>query len=314
FRPGEYHGNAVCGMCHPMELDSWQLTRHSVAWHSLVEGGTQTDPECTSCHVTGANVPGGWDGDPSAHLVNVGCEACHGPGGPHDGVLTDATESCSGCHDPKHAIAFSYAKGLPHIDHFRSNGMDDQTWYERRRKLVDGTLPHDLLAFDEGAQVGAAACASCHEAQHTAWKGSAHASAMATLATEEARAHAADAPTNVACVRCHATADASGPPPSEMWPPRAGWATSKRWGTTARSACWRRCAPGAIPPSGTRTGTCRSGWSRCGTACLAPRPRRAIRSTRSNRDPGRADTPGRWPPRPGPTGPGCVPRARQRSC
>ncbi|MBW1879680.1 MAG: redoxin domain-containing protein, partial [Deltaproteobacteria bacterium] len=38
FRPGEYHGNAVCGMCHPMELDSWQLTRHSVAWHSLVEG------------------------------------------------------------------------------------------------------------------------------------------------------------------------------------------------------------------------------------------------------------------------------------
>ncbi|MBW1881789.1 MAG: hypothetical protein JRJ84_25815 [Deltaproteobacteria bacterium] len=130
--------------------------------------------------------------------------------------MTDATESCSGCHDPKHAIAFSYAKGLPHIDHFRSNGMDDQTWYERRRKLVDGTLPHDLLAFDEGAQVGAAACASCHEAQHTAWKGSAHASAMATLATEEARAHAADAPTNVACVRCHATADASGPPPSEL--------------------------------------------------------------------------------------------------
>jgi peroxiredoxin len=216
FRPGEYHGNVVCGTCHPMEMDAWQLTHHSVAWHTLVKGGTHTDPECTSCHVTGAGAPGGWDGDPNSHLVNVGCESCHGPGGPHDGVSTDETETCGGCHDSKHSIAFTYAKGLPLLDHYRANDMDDRTWHEQRRTLLDGAAPHDLLALPEGAHVGADACQSCHEAQHEAWKASSHATAMATLTTEEAREHAADAATNVSCVRCHATAEASGPPPSEL--------------------------------------------------------------------------------------------------
>jgi len=215
FRPGEYHGNAACGMCHPVETDSWNLTRHSVAWRSLVEGGDHTDSACTPCHVTGAGVPGGWAGDPGSLLVNVGCEACHGPGGPHDGVPSDAAQACAGCHDAKHSIAFSYEKALPHIDHYRANGMDDRSWVEAREHLVRGDAPRPLLAFSEGANVGAEACAPCHEAQHAVWKASAHASAMATLTTEEARARASDAATDVACVRCHATAETSGPPPSE---------------------------------------------------------------------------------------------------
>ena len=42
-----------------------------------------------------------------------------------DGERSDALKSCQGCHDEKHQIAFGLEKGLPHIDHFMANGMDD---------------------------------------------------------------------------------------------------------------------------------------------------------------------------------------------
>ena len=74
-------------------------------------------------------------GDHRSPLANVGCEACHGPSGPHDGVTQDATASCEGCHDAEHSINFSVAKGMPHIDHYMANDMSDRELKQRIDEL-----------------------------------------------------------------------------------------------------------------------------------------------------------------------------------
>ncbi|TNE84951.1 MAG: redoxin domain-containing protein, partial [Deltaproteobacteria bacterium] len=86
FEKGEYQGTAVCAACHTQEAEAWAITHHSMAWRTLVLDEEHENAECTGCHVTGNGQPGGWDGDPGSHLTSVGCEACHGPSGPHDGT------------------------------------------------------------------------------------------------------------------------------------------------------------------------------------------------------------------------------------
>ncbi|MBA2322287.1 MAG: redoxin domain-containing protein [Deltaproteobacteria bacterium] len=218
FKPGEYVGDNACGACHGTELKSWNLTHHSVAWWTLVDDKKQGDPACNRCHVVGAGVPGGFDGNPESHLVNVGCEACHGPGGPHDGSRQDARTSCIGCHDEAHSIAFTVEKGLPHIDHYAAAGMTPIEQQEARRKLASGNAPRPLLAFPEGANLGVATCRTCHPAEVASWEKTSHARAMETLKPE-----GADDP---GCVRCHATALRSGPAPTTM----AGFRTSESVG------------------------------------------------------------------------------------
>lgn len=208
FVPGEYQGNALCGACHPDEIDSWGITHHAVAWHSLDRSGKTADPACTSCHVTGSGAPGGWDGSAESPLVDVGCEACHGPGGPHAGAKVDPKTQCANCHDDKHSIAFNVDQAVPILDHYRASAMKDGEWSDLRSELWDGKVPRTMLAFPAGPTVGAAACAECHADQHTAWASSAHAHAMEIL-PEDKRG-------DVDCVKCHATATASGPAPSTI--------------------------------------------------------------------------------------------------
>ncbi|MEZ4239792.1 MAG: multiheme c-type cytochrome [Myxococcota bacterium] len=208
FRPGEYQGNAVCGACHAQEQASWELTHHAVAWRTLVRSSKETDPACNRCHVTGAGSPGGWSGDPDSSLVDVGCEACHGPGGPHDGERADAREACAGCHDSEHSIAFSLDKGLPLIDHYRANALSEAAYTQARRELYAGEAPRELLAFPAGKNVGSEACLSCHAVEHAWWSANGHARAMDELTDDHRR--------DPDCVRCHATAKASGPPPATL--------------------------------------------------------------------------------------------------
>lgn len=211
FTPGAYMGNTACGSCHTQEHASWLLTHHSVAWRTLVRGDKTDDPACVGCHVTGHEQPGGWDGTSESHLVDVGCEACHGPGGPHDGTRTDATAACAGCHDAKHSLDFQLAKAIPHIDHFRSNALDDEGWRAARTELLKGEAPRPLIGFDEGTYVGSAACASCHEAEHASWASSPHGGAMTRLVAQGQGAEA-----DAACVRCHATPKTVGPPATDV--------------------------------------------------------------------------------------------------
>ena len=203
----KYYGDNACSACHTQEAEAWALTHHSVAWRTLVKTGDHTNTECVGCHVTGQGEPTGFDGHSHSPLVNVGCEACHGPAGPHDGKPLDASTTCEQCHDDKHSIAFRYEKGLPLIDHYRATAMDDHEFREHRLALHDGTAPRPLLAF-EGETVGVAACKSCHEKEHAIWADSPHGSAMGTLAEK-----GSDDPS---CVRCHAAQITPGPPAASL--------------------------------------------------------------------------------------------------
>jgi len=207
FKPNEYQGNSVCGTCHVYEQLSWGLTHHSVAWATLFKRDRTSDPKCTGCHVTGAGQPTGWT--PTGHaLTDVGCESCHGPGGPHDGQTSDARAACVQCHDEDHSINFSVEKGLPLIDHFRAESTSNEDFEKIRKQLFDGQAPRPLLAFEQGPNVGPQACQSCHPAESAQWTMSPHSGAMAQLNEEQAK--------DAACVRCHATATHSGPPPADV--------------------------------------------------------------------------------------------------
>ena len=53
------------------------------AYDTLVRHAAAQKPECVGCHVVGFQKPGGYTiSPPSTHLENVGCEDCHGRGGP----------------------------------------------------------------------------------------------------------------------------------------------------------------------------------------------------------------------------------------
>lgn len=214
FGAGEYQGNTTCAACHIEETEAWMLSLHSVAWETLQARGDDTKPECISCHVTGYAQQSGWTPERS-HLVDVGCESCHSPGGPHDGQTVDAKASCDGCHDQKHSIAFSVDKGMPHIDHFVANGLDDTAFRERLHELHTGERERPLLSFAEGPHVGSAACKSCHEAEYAWWEADPHRAAMASL---DGQLHQeAEAASSVECVRCHASPRShGGPAPTEL--------------------------------------------------------------------------------------------------
>lgn len=208
----QFQGPQVCGSCHVTEVRSWAMTHHAAAYLTLYTRERAEDEACVGCHVTGMGTPGGFvTGDHGSPLRDVGCEACHGAGGPHnpnsDAPKVDAKDSCVECHDADHSIAFSVEKGLPHIDHFASSGLSDQVLREKIMAIRKGEAPKPLLAFPEGPTAGAQACISCHEKAHTKWTDSPHSRAMSTLNGEQL-----DDPN---CVRCHATPNSfGGPKPS----------------------------------------------------------------------------------------------------
>ena len=217
FDPGKYHGNNTCGACHTQEMSSWMLSLHSVAWDTLIEHNATDRPECVTCHVTGGGAPSGWQTNDAStgHLVHVGCESCHGPGGPHDGARTDPRSTCNTCHDPKHSIAFSVEKGIPHIDHFVSAALSEDEFVDRLRKLHTGQREKPLLAFNEAPHVGSESCKSCHSEAYAWWKTSDHATAMQSLSSAHEASTMATPSNDPTCVRCHASPTMHGREPSD---------------------------------------------------------------------------------------------------
>jgi len=203
-----YQSDATCGACHTDEMASWYLTNHAAAFRTLYRRQRADDLSCVGCHVTGLDSGGFVVGDLSSPYVDVTCESCHGPSGPHDGQPTDATTACAGCHDDKHSVAFSLDKGLPLIDHYKIDAMSAEEIDARIQALARGEVSHPLLAFPEGQTVGSAACQSCHRGEHKDWRSSPHARAFTALQEPDRQ--------KLECVGCHATASASGPSPREI--------------------------------------------------------------------------------------------------
>ena len=212
-----YQGGVACEACHTEEGDSMSLTGHSVAYRTLYLRDRAQDLQCVGCHVTGMDktgrtAPSGGFviGDHGSPLNRVGCEACHGPSGPHDGERTDARTACTGCHDAEHSVAFTVEKGLPHIDHFVASTMSEAEIEAKLVALGNGDGGRPLLAFPAGPTSGAAACKRCHKAEHKWWRSDRHAQSLDTLREADIAGAAVEPATTPACVNCHATQQAYG--------------------------------------------------------------------------------------------------------
>jgi 5-methylcytosine-specific restriction endonuclease McrA len=110
-----YVGSRPCAACHTAEYVWWLASPHGKAFATLQQRDKDLDLECVGCHVTGYQKPGGSSVTHVAHLENVGCESCHGPGSQHvldprppqkTVHLQVADRTCLECHDAKHDAGF----------------------------------------------------------------------------------------------------------------------------------------------------------------------------------------------------------------
>jgi hypothetical protein len=113
----EYLGSSSCGFgsnCHQYEYEKWPTKGHSTAYQTLVNVGSQYDPECVRCHVVGLEYETGFVSEKKSlkDLRNVGCEVCHGPGSKHmmavlmaekDTETSEPKSACIDCHTPEHS-------------------------------------------------------------------------------------------------------------------------------------------------------------------------------------------------------------------
>lgn len=117
-------GTHRCQECHPNEMAIWEQTAHAHAWVKLATGQAQVDSYCQQCHTTGYGHPRGFRSRAaSPHLVNVGCESCHGPSQAHaaDPALPtgfrNAAARCTKCHDHDNSPEFDYATYWTKVAH-----------------------------------------------------------------------------------------------------------------------------------------------------------------------------------------------------
>ncbi len=199
-----YSGNEFCAVCHEAQAATWELTNHAHAFDTLVRHGAERRGECVGCHVVGFGQPGGYRLDaPSPTLEDVGCETCHGRGGPHlspEAVTAGNYEPvCVTCHDTEHSLGFEYAAFVPRVSHRANADLASLSPEERERVLAERRKPRTDLLPTTATYVGSAACQSCHEAEYATWSKQPHAHALASL-TEKGKAGDAD------CLACHTTA------------------------------------------------------------------------------------------------------------
>ncbi len=215
--PNRYHGAQVCATCHREAYLSWSLTHHAASFYALVKAEADTKSDCLRCHVTGVSEPGGFETfATTSWMADVGCEACHGRAGGHTGSSAPSEpntessarrarilETCTGCHDTAHSIAFEPTRALSFVAHQRDRQVPRDLWTARRTRLFEGKEPPPMVPRVGEASAGADSCRPCHAEAFDGWKRSKHAAAMESL---EKKGNTEDP----ACVRCHATSRQAG--------------------------------------------------------------------------------------------------------
>ena len=109
----KYNGSKSCKSCHEYEYETWSGKAHARAYSTLEQANSQFDPECVVCHVSGMDYESGFiSQQDTGHLINVGCENCHGPGSKHiltagATELTEPKSTCIDCHTPEHSGGYA---------------------------------------------------------------------------------------------------------------------------------------------------------------------------------------------------------------
>ncbi len=135
----KYVGVAACAMCHkgPSKgsiYETWLASDHAKAFENL-GAENQGNRVCLACHTTGQGKPLAANVTPEK-MVNVQCEACHGPGSEYKtlavmknrpealkkGLVLPTREVCLGCHGGRFPeghpeTAFNYESALVKIEH-----------------------------------------------------------------------------------------------------------------------------------------------------------------------------------------------------
>ncbi len=92
-----------CKACHIKQYKSWKKTKMANSFENLKPGvkadlkkkvnldpekDYTTDAKCLKCHTTGYGKPGGFVSvEKTPKLINVQCEACHGPGSVYKKIM-----------------------------------------------------------------------------------------------------------------------------------------------------------------------------------------------------------------------------------
>jgi peroxiredoxin len=189
-----YSGNDFCAVCHTSEMESWELTQHAIALTTLAKHGADGRSECVTCHVVGYGQSGGYAiAKPEPALENVGCETCHGRGGPHLSpghvAAGNYEPQCASCHTPEHSLGFQYATFLPRVSHAALAKLSPA---ERRAFLAQRGKPRSDLLPQNVAKVGSEACASCHAQEFAKWKAHPHAQTAPEVGCETCHGGGAD--------------------------------------------------------------------------------------------------------------------------
>ena len=139
-----YIGSQACQECHQKEFSQWSHSSHATAFNTLRTVGREYYPECIICHVTGSGYPSGYQigNAERSHLVDVGCETCHGPGRQHaytplkENIRGPVPEKvCMECHTSEHSPGFDQLIEyvMSEVDHSRTELSLKQILEQRMR-------------------------------------------------------------------------------------------------------------------------------------------------------------------------------------
>ncbi len=118
-----FMGTGACQGCHGDKFAEYSETGHATAFSLIAGMPPAVQQSCIVCHTVGfGQVSGFTSTNTTPHLMNVGCENCHGPGGAHkygdhDQVrpaVTIASELCGTCHTDAHHPTYDEWKESGH--------------------------------------------------------------------------------------------------------------------------------------------------------------------------------------------------------
>jgi hypothetical protein len=118
-----YTGKERCAPCHAEAAEAWEVSAHARAVDTLARQNQAFNVECLKCHTTAYGKPGGFISIQSTPtLLNVQCEACHGPSGTHPeakvaGFGKAGLTSCLVCHNRENSPEFNFPTYWERIRH-----------------------------------------------------------------------------------------------------------------------------------------------------------------------------------------------------